>query len=94
MLPFSTCPDSSASVSSSSHGEREPRTGLSLPPTSPSTLHTAQLRELGQQIERARRQGQEAVEAKRAGEISVLRDQLGSKSRTMSSLQSCLVSLK
>ena len=57
-------------------------------------VHTAQLRELGQQIERARRQGQEAAEAKTVGEITVLRDQLGSKSRTISSLQSCLVSLK
>ena len=49
---------------------------------------------MGQQIERARRQGQEAAEAKTVGEISVLRDQLGSKSRTINSLQSCLVSLK
>lgn len=57
-------------------------------------LHTAQLRELGQQIERARRQGQEAAEAKTVGEITVLRDQLGSKSKTINSLQSCLVSLK
>ena len=58
------------------------------------TLHSAQLRELGQQIERARRQGQEAAEAKTVGEISVLRDQLGSRSKTISSLQSCLVSLR
>lgn len=59
-----------------------------------STLHTAQLREMSQQIERARRQGREAAEAKTVGEISVLRNQLGSKSRTINSLQSCLVSLK
>ncbi|CAI8054981.1 Golgin subfamily A member 3 [Geodia barretti] len=73
--------DSSVSVSSCSE---------SLPPS----LHAAQLRELGQQMERARREGQEAAEARSSGEITVLRDHLGSKYRTISTLQSCLVSLR
>ena len=39
------------------------------------------LRELGSRVLQARQQGQEAAELKKSGEISVLKQELGSKSR-------------
>ena len=49
---------------------------------------------MGSRLESARRQGQQAAEIKKDGEISVLRSELGSRSRTLGSVQSCLHSLK
>ena len=44
--------------------------------------YQAQLvQEMGSQLQRARREGEEAAERKSSGEISVLRSQLGSKSK-------------
>ncbi len=39
------------------------------------------LRELGSRVEQARQQGHEAAELKNSGEITVLKQELGSKSR-------------
>ena len=39
------------------------------------------LRELGSRVVQARQQGKEAAEFKKSGEISVLKQELGSKSR-------------
>lgn len=44
-----------------------------------NSLYRAHLREMGSRLEQARRQGQEAAELKKSGEISVLREELGSK---------------
>ena len=46
-----------------------------------NALYRAQVREMGSRLEHARRQGQELAERKTSGEISVLRQELGSKSR-------------
>lgn len=52
------------------------------------------LKEVGGRLELARKQGQEAAEQKKLSEIKALRSELGHKSRTVGSLQSCLFSLK
>ena len=46
-----------------------------------NALYRAQVREMGSRLEQARRQGQEIAERKNSGEISVLREELGSKSK-------------
>ena len=46
-----------------------------------NTLYRAHLREMGSRLEQARRQGQEVAELKKSGEISVLKEELGSKFR-------------
>ena len=42
---------------------------------------TQLVQEMGSQLQRARREGEEAAERKSSGEISVLKSQLGSKSK-------------
>ena len=46
-----------------------------------NSLYRAHLKEMGARLEQARKQGQESAELKKSGEISVLRKELGSKSR-------------
>lgn len=46
-----------------------------------NSLYRAHLKEMGPRLEQARRQGQEVAELKKSGEISVLREELGSKSK-------------
>ena len=46
-----------------------------------NSLYRAHLKEMGSRLEQARKQGQEAAELKKSGEISVLKEELGSKSR-------------
>ena len=46
-----------------------------------NSLYRAQLAEMGSRLEQARKQGQKVAEIKKSGEISVLQEQLGSKSK-------------
>lgn len=46
-----------------------------------NSLYRAHLQEMGSRLEHARRLGQESAELKKSGEISVLKEELGSKSR-------------
>ena len=46
-----------------------------------NALYRAQVKEMGSRLEQARRQGQEIAERKSSGEISVLREELGYKSK-------------
>ena len=46
-----------------------------------NALYRAQVREMGSRLEQARKHGQEIAERKNSGEISVLREELGSKSK-------------
>ncbi len=46
-----------------------------------NSLYRAHLQEMGSRLEQARRLGQESAELKKSGEISVLKEELGSKSR-------------